>query len=408
MEYSLSITVLRTRFQLAIQHDDFTFNLDYDTEFRSIRSLIRYLPGVLIGSAETAQDFGKFESDYVNSTMGELMLYPISCNSAEKSVASLVLDRFCLEPIPVIAMASLRNLDLDICPNPEALFAELKVSSGIEWIAALASEAIAEKISVILFEDLLTALQHRTLYSFFIVPAHPSGFSSIGEACHSGEGKPLKSLVRSSKSGTVTMTLSRYNEDVGTDAVAAYEWHATLRSHKHNVDQAQACGMVYIFRRSKKGIALGDRSDLVLAADAIDDIDVLQVCGFLTQNVDTEHLLRNSDPCFVWLWERRNNAEKGLGAECLLGAVHLLQNRFKYVRTVVLSIKPLQFIEWEESNELTTVFLEKQIATESIMAYVQQLDLGRFNIRYVYASEVGNRQAAHFAIAKELQRDLEE
>ncbi len=403
MDYPLSVTVLRARFQQAVQQDDFSFNHAYDTEFRSVRALIRYLAAVRNGSPVFKQEGENPMSDDSDITIGELMLRPISHESTEKNVSSLVLDRFCSEPLRLIAQDCLR----DSKRSPiklKMLFKELGVSSGSEWVAAVTSELLAEKISILLFADFLAALQHRTLYSFFLVPESPNEFCSIGYGCRSGAGIPLKSLVGPSKSGTVTVTVSRYNEDVCTDAVMAYEWYGTLRSSGRGLDEAAACGMVYIFRGRDKCTAIGDRTDLIAAADAIADTDVLQVHGFLTQNVDAELLLHKSDLCFVWLWERRHNAHKGLGAECLRTALELIQKRFKHVGTVVFNIKPLQFVEWEEANELPRIVAEKRTATESVMAYVQNLNLRKFDVRFVHASEVGNGQAAHFAIADEFKR----
>jgi hypothetical protein len=403
MDYQHSVTVLRACFRLAIQQDDFSFNRHYDIKFHSVRSFIRYLATLKVSKLVYEQVSESFSFNDISVTISELLSCSISRELGKTSVQSLALEWFCLAPIQHIAWSSLKSPD--ICSDPRALFDEYGVSNAEEWVAAVAHKAMANKISNFFIEDFLNELGHRTLHSFFIVPKSPDGFSLMGAKCQSDVGIRLKPLVESRKSGTVNVAVSRHNRYVGTDAVIGYEWHATLHTTEPDKDEARACGMVYVFRGRNKGIPIGNRTDLVLAADAVADIDVLQVHAFLEQNVDAELLLRKSDPCFVWLWERRGNAKKGRGAECLRVALRLLRKRFKYARTIVFNIKPPQFLDWSASHELPAIDLGKREATESIMSYVEKLDFNKFEVRFMSPDEVGSGQAAHLAIAKEFQRE---
>jgi hypothetical protein len=98
--------------------------------------------------------------------------------------------------------------------------------------------------------------------------------------------------------------------------LTAYEWSAKLTGADQALN-AIACGMVYIFER-EDGVAIGNRSDLLCAADSVADTDVLQK-RLLTQHSDADAVINDGDLCFVWLWERRNGTTPGIGASGLQG-----------------------------------------------------------------------------------------
>jgi hypothetical protein len=402
MDFSRSVSLLRKRFRLAMERDDFVF-VDHDPAFPSMRSFIRYAAAIVPGSALGGELIMSARVDIHTFTLGDFLALQIPHQIGLISIESLVIDLFCFEPIERMARDCL--IDFVLPSDRPIIFSECGVSHGGDWVHALARSEAATKISEILYADLLENFGDRTLHSFFLERKTEDGFSIIGDRCRSGMGRPLKPLFASNKSGMVTVNISKYQEEVGTNDVIAYEWNASLRAKDQETDEVRACGMLYKFRR-RQGIALGNRLDFMLAADSVADVDVLQASAFLAQVEDAESLIRGSDICIVWLWERRDNAPKGRGAECLRIVLDLLRRRFANMRTVAFNVVPFQFLDWRIANELPSIEVEKQEAIESITLYIEELRLHRFNVRSVFGWKDGDSGAALIALDEELNRTI--
>ena len=135
----------------------------------------------------------------------------------------------------------------------------------------------------------------------------------------------------------------RYPDDEETH-VRAYEWCAELReAAASELPDAVAYGMAYCFERTD-GMPVAGKWDLMTAADYLADVDLLQVNAFFEQHQDAEALIEAGDLAFVWLWERRSGARAGAGQACLRAALTDLRRRLRQIRTVVVDLKPYQFV----------------------------------------------------------------
>lgn len=326
----------------------------------------------------------------LTGTFAELLKHSATLNGATIAVADMVCFEFCIEPLNAL----LRDVSED---DIEREMRECGVRSTSAWLQLMRSEAIAPALVDLLFNQMVTELGHRTLLSFFVKPAPANGFRSIGSWNYSGLGTPLKTRHVEVGDSTVTIDVSRYHQDeMATDLVRAYEWNARLRKHGQIEDVAGACGMVYIFQR-EDGWPIGDASELLAAADAIADRDVLQAHAFLQQHEDAEDVIVDSDLCFVWLWERRSDGQKGSGADCLKAAVSDLRRRFKSIRTVIIDTKPMQFVDWAK-RDFPIVQVEKQEAIERIVEYVAAIPLRGVAVRHIFNKQEDDSFAALLAL----------
>ncbi|MBK1902258.1 MULTISPECIES: hypothetical protein [Burkholderia] len=153
-----------------------------------------------------------------------------------------------------------------------------------------------------------------------------------------GWGTPLKPHAAKVLSGIATTRVLRY-DDCDSD-VKPYEWMTGFEaSESQIIPDAVACGMVYVLPR-EGGYANCSFSDLRWASDAVSDTDVAQMVAFLTDTADASDLVQCGDLCFVWLWERRQGSEKGLGAKVLEAALVDLKKRFRGLKTLIVSLVP--------------------------------------------------------------------
>ena len=403
MDYPMSISLLRARFRSALEQDDFVF-AGQSTKFPSLRSFITYITTAAATSAAGGIRPNDAKNGDFNITLNEFLTSTVPHELGETSIAAVVIDHFCLKSIPGIARSCMHK-QVSLADQVK-IFSEVEATDCESWVNSLINQSINLKISTVLFEDMIRALGDRTLRSFFVYPKVENGFSICNEHSFSWQGIPLRTLFKSDELFKVEVHISKYNEDVGTDDVSAYEWYASLSRHDEAEDQVRACGMIYTFRRTD-GTPHGGRLDLMLAADSVSDIDVFQVHAFLAQNQDAESLLKKGDICFIWLWERRDNAPRGQGAECLRLVGSLLKGRFRNLRTFAFNILPRQYIEWEEAYEPPALTVEKHESTEVITSYVSQLRLPRCNVKVFIGPDDnrGDGGAARSLIAEEIDRD---
>lgn len=260
-------------------------------------------------------------------------------------------------------------------PGDEAALNEVAADSWQGWVRAMALPKNVEAIGGALFDHIFKTLKDRTLLSFFVKPTAPGEFRAWGPSASSGAGRKLPTRVVQGDGHTVTVTVSRYDDEGEVDRVTAYEWLATLCKDGADEPDAAACGMVYVFER-ENGKPLGNLNHLMVAADIMSDEDTLQAKAFIQQHKDARRVIETSDLCFVWIWERRGGADKGLGASCLTAGLNDLRRRFKKMRTVVFDVRPVQFVDWAAQVDPPMVAVEKQTAIENLISYIERLNLG--------------------------------
>jgi hypothetical protein len=194
----------------------------------------------------------------------------------------------------------------------------------------------------------------------------------------------------------VSIDLMRYSDDEETH-VRAYEWCAELREGAASeLPDAVAYGMAYCFERTE-GMPVAGKWDLMTAADYLADVDLLQVSAFFEQHHDAEALIDVGDLAFVWLWERSSGASAGTGEACLRAALTDLRRRLRNIRTVVIDLKPYQFVVSGGAGMPTTLHIEKLEAVDRLQSFVEGLHLDRLvkgHCRYIVNRDGDDPKAA--------------
>ena len=211
-----------------------------------------------------------------------------------------------------------------------------------------------------LMKVLKAKLGQRTIRSFFTVDVASSGYRlwDSRRRAPQDSGTALARHVIGTSSGEVRIDVMRY-EDGEQSSVRAYEWCAELRQDAAmELPDAIAYGMAYCFERIG-GVPVGGKWDLVTAADYLADVDLLQVDAFFEQHEDAQALIDTGDLAFVWLWERRNCAWPGAGRACLRAALTDLRRRLRRIRTVVIDLKPYQYVVSDGAGMPTALHIEK-------------------------------------------------
>ena len=166
--------------------------------------------------------------------------------------------------------------------------------------------------------------------------------------------------------------------------------------------------MVYTFK-CEDGFPLAGKSALLDTADLVADTDVLQVNAFFEQHADAHQVIGTSDLCFVWLWERQASSPKGAGKDCLRAAIVDLKKRFRRIRTIIIDIKPSQFISWDGTADPTSIQIEKQHASESLLEYIENLDLGsqvNGECRYIVNRQGSDPNGALAVLSKDMNQRM--
>lgn len=214
------------------------------------------------------------------------------------------------------------------------------------------------------------------------------------------EGTALVRHVVGTAAGDVGIDLLRYPDDEAT-RVRAYEWCAELREDTGSVlPDAAAYGMVYRFERTDAMPDAGTR-ELLTAADTLSDVDLLQVNAFLQQHDVAQALIEAGDLTFVWLWERRSGARPGAGQACLRGALTDLRRRFRHIRTIVIDLKPYQYVVSDAAGMSTSLHVEKLEALDRLQWFVDGLHLDNIvkgHCRYIVNRDGDDPTAAMRAL----------
>lgn len=242
-------------------------------------------------------------------------------------------------------------------------------------------------------------LEARSIRSFFYVPVPNSGFRAWSADMWTGYGINEKARKVPSPDGSVEVKWARYEELVDSP-VKAFEWSAQLLADGASDGRADAgaSGMVYAFPRHGRAHRPNLR-DLLVASDAVADTDVLQVSAFINQYPDAESVVRTSDLCFVWLWERRNDAPKGTGTRCLLEAVTVLRSQFASLKTLVVCVAPGQFYTCGPFGEPAQIAFERLEAVDKLASLVDGLTpLTGMHVRGIVNRHEGSVESAALAL----------
>ena len=302
------------------------------------------------------------------------------------SMRSIFINHFCERVVMRIAHC----IASEHGGNDSELLKDFNCENWNQWLKKFEDEEVVQTLTRILFQDLIAAIGKKSLYSFFVEEKRED-YTSWGPRAISGIGKPLptKEIVIDSDHNAIISVL-RYDEDGANDGpVTGYEWNCQIVNSKNNNTEAAACGMLYRFDR-EDGFAIGGRGDLLNVADSVADSDVLQVSAFFKQHSDAHELIETGDLLFVWIWERHPQAQKGLGARCIITAIEDLKRRFKKVRTVIFDTRPAQFMDWSMTKEPPMIAVAKQAALESITHYVATLGIKGITVRHIYNRSTGD------------------
>ena len=123
----------------------------------------------------------------------------------------------------------------------------------------------------------------------------------------------------------------------------------------------------------------------------------MQVSAFFEQHHDAEALIDAGDLAFVWLWERSSGARAGAGQACLRAALTDLRRRLRHIRTVVIDLKPYQYVVSDSAGMPTTLHIEKLEAVDRLQSLVDGLhldDMVKGQCRYIVNRDGDDPKAA--------------
>lgn len=311
-------------------------------------------------------------------TFGEFLQRNIRFDDREVPVEVFFCEFFC-EPIASALIHEIAYEEHE-SPDQKAAFEEVGVSTWDAWASEMAKPDRLLRLANVVADVAVETIAGRTLLSFFIRAPVVGKFSTWVPHANSGIGRNLPGRVIQGDGYSVATSMSRYEEI--ECSVTAYEWEAKLTMTGADEPDAAACGMIYVFERAD-GVPVGDLGDLIKVSDSVADTDILQTRAFIDQHDDAADVVEKSDLCFVWLWERRSGTDKGLGAKCLELALQDIRRRFKKVRTVLLDVRPSQFVIGRGDVEPPMVAIERQTAIENLVTYIQRIGLD-FDARPVF------------------------
>ena len=339
--------------------------------------------------------------DHPDSTFLQLLGSPLVTHAGPRGrVESLAHHALCLQPISRLLVETAgyqAPTDNDVQPHVEPT----GPSMG-DYRDAIAQESIDGTDRLELADTLMAVLKsklgHRTIRSFFTVDVASNGYRlwnpHLRAPRDSGTAMARHSIQ--TDAGHVSVDLLRYADEEQT-RVRAYEWCAELREQvASELPDAIAYGMAYCFAR-QDGMPVGGKWELMTAADSVADVDLLQVNAFFDQHEDGQALIDVGDLAFVWLWERRSGTRAGAGQACLRAALTDLCRRQRRIRTVVIDLKPYQYVVSDGAGTPTTLHIEKLDAVDRLQTFVDGLLLDQVvkgHCRYVVNRDGDNPNAA--------------
>lgn len=373
------------------------------TGVTSVRQFLEEL--LRLSSGPNAQFRRPAALDHPDSTFMQLLASPLVTQAGPSgNVESVARQALCLAAIPRLLFEASGHQDRaegDLQDRAELPMSSLGVG-GHAFVRAIDDPDDRAGLADALMAALKSELGQRTIRSFFTVKLGGNGYRlwEPESRAPEGSGSALARHVVQTSAGGVIIDLKRYPDDEETQ-VRAYEWCAELREVAASaLPDAVAYGMAYCFER-REGMPVGGKWDLMTAADCLADVDLLQVNAFLEQHQDSESLIAAGDLVFVWLWERRHGARAGAGQACLRAALSDLRRRLRQVRTVVIDLKPYQYVVTGGSGMPTTLHIEKLEAVDRLQSFVDGLHLDEMvkgHCRYIVNRDLDDPKAAMRAL----------
>jgi hypothetical protein len=338
---------------------------------------------------------------HADSTLLQLLGSPLVTPAGVRGlVESVAHHALCFQAIPRLLFEAAGNREpreLDVPTRAEMLLQSETVNRD-GFARGINDPSERAALADVLMKVLKARVGQRTIRSLFTVNPASNGYRLWDPQMRvpKGSGTAQARHVIQTSAGDVTVDLMRYSDDEQTH-VRAYEWCAELRAEVSSaLPDAIACGMAYSFDR-KDGSPVGGKWELMTAADYLADVDLLQVSAFFDQHEDAEALIDAGDLAFVWLWERRGGARPGAGQACLRAALTDLCRRQRRIRTVVVDLKPYQYVVSDGAGTPTSVHIEKLEAVDRLQSFVDGLHLDQLvkgHCRYIVNREGNNPNAA--------------
>ncbi len=370
-----------------------------DAGVTSVRQFLEEL--MRLSSGPHAQVERPVALEHPDSTLLQLLGSPLVTQAGSRgSIETLAHHSLCLHPIPRLlfeAFGHQDQIDSDAQARTGLLTESDSVDSDIST-PQLNDPADHAALADTLMMALKSKLGHRTIRSFFTVDVASNGYRLWEPQMRapSDSGSALARHVVQTSAGDVSIDLRRYPDD-GEAHVRAYEWCAELRGvAASELPDAVAYGMAYCFERIE-GLPVGGKWDLMTAADCLADVDLLQVNAFFEQHHDAEALIDAGDLAFVWLWERSSGAHPGAGQACLRAALTDLRRRLRKVSTVVIDLKPYQYVVSDGAGMPTALHIEKLEALDRLQSFVDGLHLDAMvkgHCRYIVNRDGDDPKAA--------------
>ncbi len=396
---------LTTIYATWLDHDDLgqcyveVCSPQEDAGLTSVRQFLEEL--LRLSSGPDARIERPAALEHPDSTFLQLLGSPLLVQGRTGGlVESLAHHALCLQIIPRLmfeAAGSEDRIDSDV-----RLHAELPTGiSGLgqrRFKREVDDPADRAALADALMAVLKSRLGQRTIRSFFTVPVASNGYRLWNPQARAPKdsGTALPRHLVSTIAGGVTVDLLRYPDEEETH-VQAYEWCAELREEASSaLPDAVAYGMAYRFDR-QDGMPVGGKWELLTAADTLTDVDLLQVNAFFDQHKDAEALIGAGDLAFVWLWERRTGTRPGAGQECLRAALTDLCRRHRRIRTVVIDLKPYQYVVSDGAGTPTSLHIDKLEAVDRLQSFVDGLHLDQLvkgQCRYIVNRDGDNPNAA--------------
>lgn len=365
----------------------------------SVRQLLEEL--VRSSSGQKAMFERPAALDHPDSTLLQLFSSPLVLRTGPRGlVEAVALQALCLQVIPRLLFEAHQHpgpIDHDLQPGA-GLLAQRQSDEARAAMPCIDDPADRAELADSLMKVLKAQLGHRPIRSFFTVEVAANGYRLWQPHLRAAKdaGTSLARRIVPTSAGSVSVDVLRYPHQEQC-TVRAYEWCAELREQASSEwPDEVAYGMAYRFDR-EEGLPVGGKSDLMIAADGLADVDLLQVSAFLEQHDDAEALMEEGDLAFVWLWERRSDARAGAGQACLLAALGDLCRRLRDIRTVVVDLKPYQYVVTDGAAMPATVHIEKLEALDRLQTFVESLRLGEVvkgHCRYIVNREGDDPDAA--------------
>ena len=389
-----------------LDQDDFgrryveVFSPRQDTGVTSVRQFLEEL--LRLSSGPNADIERPAALEHPDSTFMQLLGSPLVTQTGPRGfVESVAHHALCLRVIPRLLFEAFGYQDE--IENGVLTRAELPTDS-MSVDRHVCAQGINDPADRAALADTLMAvlkskLGQRTIRSFFAVDVASNGYRlwEPQKRAPKDSGAALARHVIQTDAGGVSIDLMRYPDDEETH-VRAYEWCAELREvAASELPEAVAYGMAYCFERMEGGLPVGGKWDLMTAADCLADVDLLQVSAFFEQHHDAEALIDAGDLAFVWLWERSSGARAGAGQACLRAALTDLRRRLRHIRTVVIDLKPYQYVVSDGAGMPTTLHIEKLEAVDRLQSFIDGLhldDMVKGQCRYIVNRDGDDPKAA--------------